>query len=113
MNATDKAYEGWTNYETLAVNLWINNDEGIYNYWLKVAEYRQHTAPQCQQVIDGIWTTDEAAKFLLADGLKDQHEEGAPELPNVYGDLLGAALSEVNWAEIAEGLLTALAESKV
>jgi hypothetical protein len=41
----------------------------------------------------------------LADRLKDHHEENRPELPGVYGDLIGAALSEVNWQEIAEHLL--------
>lgn len=25
------AYNGWKNYETWNVNLWLNNDEGLYN----------------------------------------------------------------------------------
>jgi hypothetical protein len=29
---TDKTCEGWTNYETWNVVLWIENDESIYNY---------------------------------------------------------------------------------
>lgn len=29
---TDRTYNGWTNYETWNVVLWIENDEGIYNY---------------------------------------------------------------------------------
>lgn len=34
---TDTEYNGWKNYETWNVVLWINNDEGLYN-WAK--EYR-------------------------------------------------------------------------
>ena len=26
-------YQGWTNYETWAVSLWFDNDQGIYNMW--------------------------------------------------------------------------------
>jgi hypothetical protein len=28
---TDQTYQGWTNYETWNVVLWIQNDEGLYN----------------------------------------------------------------------------------
>lgn len=27
----DKTYQGWKNYETWNVALWIQNDEGLYN----------------------------------------------------------------------------------
>jgi hypothetical protein len=30
-NITDTDYNGWTNYETWNVALWIQNDEGLYN----------------------------------------------------------------------------------
>ena len=26
-------YQGWTNYETWAVNLWLDNEEGVHDYW--------------------------------------------------------------------------------
>ena len=29
----DKGYNGWSNYETWNVKLWIDNDEGSYEMW--------------------------------------------------------------------------------
>ena len=31
LNALDISYNGWNNYETWNVALWINNTEGLYN----------------------------------------------------------------------------------
>ena len=35
---TKKEYNGWHNYETWLVKLWIDNEEGSYNYWREVAQ---------------------------------------------------------------------------
>lgn len=106
-------YEGWTNYETWAVALWIDNDKLRHQCWREAAaEARQH-APTCRQVVEGIWPIDNAARFLLAEWLKEDIIDEAPlDTPTVYSDLLNSALGEVNWQEIADHLLEALAEAK-
>ena len=108
---TDKAYNGWTNYETWAVSLWLDNEQGSYNYWREQAEEHCKAAPTCPQVLNGIWTTKETAKFNLADQLREEIRDGAPlGEADMYSDLLGAALDEVNWQEIAENWLIDLIE---
>jgi hypothetical protein len=39
-NLTDTEYNGWTNYETWNVALWINNDEGLYNLARVCGDYQ-------------------------------------------------------------------------
>ena len=96
----EKTYNGWTNYETWLVKLWMDNDEGSNSYWNEQAE-------ECiKNVIeegkpDYLSHKKEAARNL-AGMIKDQHEENSPtENSGVYADLMNAALSEVNWDEIA------------
>ncbi len=100
-------HNGWSNYETWTVALWIDNEESRYRYWRGEAKRHQEVASESTQVQDGIWTKAEAARFNLADQLKNDTLEGSPiEEPSVYSDLLNAALSEVNWIEIAENWLS-------
>lgn len=89
---TRKEYNGWTNYETWVVKLWMDNDEGSNSYWNEMAEeYLKRDA--------------ESAFSDLAGLLKEQHEEALPEVNGFIADLLNAAMSEVNWDEIADGLI--------
>lgn len=96
---TKKEYNGWTNYETWAVNLWLENEEPSYRYWTAMARScaRQHSTKHDKS------TYSEAA-LALANAIKDHHEEKAPEQLHgtVFADLLTGALAEVNWREIAE-----------
>jgi hypothetical protein len=99
-------YNGWTNYETWVVNLWISSEESSYRYWREQADMHRKSAKDCRQVRDGIWEVSQAAVFNLADQMKSEIDEGTAQLePNMYADLVSAALAEVNWEEIAESWL--------
>ena len=104
---TETTYNGWTNYETWAVALWIDNEQGSYRYWRDQVREHRKAAPTCRQVAGGLWTPEEAAKIKLADQLKDEIRDAAPMTePSLFSDLLGAALDEVNWFEIAGNWLS-------
>lgn len=90
-DSTDTTYNGWSNYPTWAVNLWLSNDEGLYR--------------QTQQLVSD-WATsgDDQPTIELADDLKTWVRDGlAPDLGASFAsDLLGYALDQVDWLEIAK-----------
>jgi hypothetical protein len=99
-------YNGWTNYETWCVNLWMSNDAGSDEFFRETAQDVYNEAEK-ETRKDGstLFTREEVATRVLADRLKDEHEERQSELTgvvDVFADLLGAALSEVDWYSIAE-----------
>ena len=86
-------HEGFANYETWAVSLWLDNDEGLYN-----------------EVRENIGDLDLASRVdgneELSGWLKDWVSEMQPEVNGLWADLLGAALGEVDWDEIADHQLS-------
>jgi hypothetical protein len=85
---SDRTYNGWTNYATWAVQLWIGSDEGSYLYW-------QERAEKLREDVHG-----------LAKELEELHRENSPAGESgVYCDLLRYAIGLVNWDEIAESLI--------
>lgn len=105
------AYNGWTNYETWSVKLWIDNDEGSTLFWAEEAQ----TAWDDAEDSEPLYSSDDQmsrATRALAEQLKEHHEERADELGLFDGskvgfisDLFSSALGEVNWHEIAKSLL--------
>lgn len=85
-------FNGWTNCETWAVALWIENDEPSYRYWREAAGWaRQQSRDRYN---------------ALAERLKGELTDSAPNLgATLWGDLLTFALSEVDWFEIAKNLV--------
>ncbi len=100
------AYNGWKNYETWSVALWIDNDEGTHNERLEMAKRAREQAEENPPSYAS--TVEERVRILYVDALKEWVEsELCPELPaSLASDLLGAALSEVDYYEIAGSWLS-------
>ena len=98
----DTKYNGWTNYETWNVKLWMDNDEGSYQYYNDVAHNALHMASSTDYM-----TKEQSAAIDLAAVIKSDFEEASPlgDDASTFSDLLGAALSNVNWNEIASHLI--------
>ena len=106
MTATEKSYNGWTNWETWAVALWLNNDEESYSDVRAAARRALARAEQGHEY----FTPREHARRILAKAIIE-YVESLPQIAsilegaNMASDLLGAALDEVNWDEIAQYFL--------
>ena len=110
---TERTYNGWSNYETWTVSLWMDNERHSHEYWRRQAAEHRQAVPTRQLVADGVWTAEEAAKFNLADQIKEETADDSPlKTPSLYSDLLNAAFGEVNWQEIAGHLLADVAEQE-
>lgn len=85
---TDQGYNGWTNYETWIVDVWLTSDQGLYEYVRELKE--QYTS-----------------KYDLGEAIKAFIEESSPlaEEASMYSDILNGALSVVSWYELAADLL--------
>lgn len=102
-------YNGWRNYETWAVALWIDNEQGSYSYSREMVSdaVESHALDPNTEPGETVSVSD------IADRLKDWIEESAPEMEaSLYSDLLNAALSEVDWYEIAENYLEEVTEDR-
>ncbi|MDD3140468.1 MAG: hypothetical protein PHX08_16055 [Lachnospiraceae bacterium] len=77
-------YNGWYNYETWVCALWLQNDQGSCNYWEEMTN-------ECDSVYD------------LSQMIKEEVGEGDPtnDEASLYSDLMSAAISEINFNEIA------------
>lgn len=91
-------YNGYTNYETWCVNLWLDNDEGTYRY------IQELTAEAVDE--DGDNPTS-----ALETAIEDYVVGGMTDDGSVYSDLLSHALGMVDWREIAEGHVTTYYEN--
>ena len=57
-NLTDTTYNGWTNYETWNVALWLGNDEGLYHLAQQWAEHGYKSLSHQLEELYGAVTPD-------------------------------------------------------
>lgn len=97
-----KTYNGWTNYETWVTALWLDNDAGSSAHWTEQARECWEAAPRSKQVREWEFTQHDAATIDLAERLKSEiHDLNPVGDASLFADLMNAALSEVDWREIA------------
>jgi hypothetical protein len=78
------SYNGWSNYETWCVNLWLENEPGTY-------EDKRDIIRRARD------------KWAAAQGLKSYAQDLLPDLgPSFAADLLQAAFDDVDWQEIVD-----------
>lgn len=80
-------YNGWTNYETWLVNLWLTNEEYSDSVLREIAnngERRDYRKEELKNFVEDV---------IL--GVYDGHA-------SLKQDLLGAVMSMVNWYEIID-----------
>jgi hypothetical protein len=90
----DQTYNGWTNYETWLVNLWIDNSEGEQQYWHDRAAWCLKHQPEEGDAVHGLRET----------------LRGEFDCSSYFS--LRAALSEVNWHEIAQHYIDSIVEEE-
>ena len=93
-----QTYNGWANYETWLVAVWIDNDQYTINHWVDVAKHHYNISEDRKY-----FTKREIATIEFAEYLKEYYEESAPLLDEctVWTDLLMHSLGGVDWHEIA------------
>jgi len=104
---TEKGYQGWKNYPTWAVALWIDNDRDAYETAKATAFDVAHEA-EPESKMRKRWPKEKYSKtaiFNVADALKEWIEDQMPELGGPWGSLLGSAFDEIDWVELAEHYL--------
>jgi len=102
-----KLYNGHANYETWAMSMHLDGNydgEGTYHHFQELAQEHYDSA-----MANGWSTREEVAKQKLAKALKEQSQEDVdtimPGGVGIYHDLMSAALSEVDWYDLADNLL--------
>lgn len=102
----ETGHNGWKNFETWCVNLYLTNDEGTYRYWRDEARKHRDGAGETEEVKECGLSVADAARLGLAGQLRAEIEAGADiETRSLYTDLVSAALSEVFWLDVAAAFL--------
>lgn len=101
-------YQGWTNFETWCVALWLDNDEKLnkWIYW-KAPKFLKRQIKEIEKLSDRK-NSFTSAEIDFADLIKKYIEAKQPRAvkqSGLYGDLMSGALRAVNYREIAKHIL--------
>jgi hypothetical protein len=102
---TDDTYNGWANRETWALNLWLSNDEGLYNITReRVADWLQRYEADAKDAHYAAIRAGEAIKELWGE-LTDPDEGlmSAEAILSMVREV--GSTCRVNWDEIGAAWL--------
>jgi len=91
----NEKYNGWTNRETWAFNLWLTNNEGDYNYWKEQAKQQKDAnklAQELKEFLEDLWIS-------LIDNPAETTREARLMLQDI-GDI-----DNINYYEVAQAFL--------
>lgn len=94
---------GWSNWETWNVKLWLDNDQGTYE---SVREVVRSNVRETEGVASYDGTLAEAIKEFC-----DELTQGDETPASMATDLLRGALGAVNWQEIARAYVDEMVEA--
>lgn len=101
-------YNGWNNYETWCVALWLGNEESSHTYWAERAQEIVNTIDAGTRfgTLAHLFSNEDAQVAELAAELQESHDQERPDMGGVFLDLLTSALSSVDWREIARSYIS-------
>ena len=96
---TDSKYNGWTNYETWAFALWVDNSQPLQNF---ARSWVGDTAKNGEETLEFVRLVQDFAGMSYP--AKDNHKESDAWL--MFGDIGGCIsdFQKVNSAEVADHL---------
>lgn len=111
MTTQETGYNGWRNYETWLVALWIDNDEGTQDAAREIAQETALRSPEreCPLLDNSYWAVpenrnrwyDRKAGDAIRDFLEDPENGALPDTgASLAADLIGSALESVDWEAI-------------
>jgi len=85
---SNQSYNGWANYETWCVNLWLTNEPQCHERLMAIVQNCDTLGDQAEAIRQ--WVRPELGR----------EEPYADSIAGMYVDLLASALDVVQWREI-------------
>lgn len=90
-----ESYNGWKNYPTWCLALWLDNDYNTYHYW-------QERSMEFLEDSDGDLEKAEIALSYELESCIESEVQDSIETSGYISDILTWALGKIDWLEIAE-----------